>query len=573
MGQADQRESSRLPSSVTRRRVLVFLASLGVGAAAGPARAIASCRYKLSERLSLKGRLIIDSHCHVFNLADLPVEQFLRQVQFRERGSPFLGQVIRFVKKLQRRSMGYRAEVKVIDRRGGPTTVASTRTRGFQAEDPAAERAVELALAETLGTKKDESTKFRGFTAGKPDGDADEKFKSFLERKYGLTRGPDGTLTKKTTRGWKSDSFSDPEEDDASRTLDWGKLLTRSRMRISDNMIRTFSPSRGHASVNLYTPALVDFEQWLDERTPTSIPQQIDLMERIIVAQRGMLHGFVSYCPWRQIDEEARGRKKTALDRVEDAILNRGFIGVKLYPPMGFRPIGNGSLKTKDFPAHLAGKPYARGFGRALDRAMLRLYDLCIEHDFCIMVHTAPTQHAGAGYEQRAHPKYWRRILSMPKYANLRVNLAHFGGFELAEDGKINFASPKSWHHHVGKALTEHKNVYADLSHFDALLTDGCDDLRTNMIAFLRTFPGVERKVMYGSDWSFISREKFHGRYLETMASWLIRKVVGKKTTYDIMGNNAANFLGLRKGDANRRRLETFYKDYDIPKPDWMEMV
>lgn len=133
--------------------------------------------------------------------------------------------------------------------------------------------------------------------------------------------------------------------------------------------------------------------------------------------------------------------------------------------------------------------------------------------------------------------------------------------------------APWNRHHHVGKALIEHESVYAGLSHFDALLTDGCDALRANMIAFLRTFPGAERKIMYGSDWSFISREKFHGRYLETMASWLIRKVVGKKTTYDIMGGNAANYLGLHPGQSNRKRLETFYEDYEISKPDWMQLV
>lgn len=558
---------------LSRRRALGLLAAAGIGVLANPTSVLASCRYKLSKRLSLEGRLIIDSHCHIFNLADLPVEQFLRRVQFRERPSPFLGQIVRFVKKMQRRSMGYRTEVKLIDRRGGTTNVASARTRGFQTGDEGADQALQFALADALESKKPSGTTYRGFKPNKAEDAADDQFKDFLKRKYGLKQAPDGTLTKKTTRGWKSTTFDNPSEDEASRTLDWGKLLTRSRLRISDNMIRTFSPSKGFASVNLYTPALVDFENWLNERSPTSIPQQIDLLERVTVAQRGILHGFVPFCPWRQIDEEAQGRRKTAIHRVEDAILNRGFLGVKIYPPMGFRPIGNASLRTRDFPAHLAQKPYAKGFGRALDRAMLKLYDLCIKHDFCIMVHTAPTQEAGSGYEQRAHPKYWRQVLAMPQYAKLRVNLAHFGGFELAEDGKISFTDPKSWHHHVGKALIEHENVYADLSHFDPLLTDGCDALRANMIAFLRAFPGAERKIMYGSDWSFISREKFHGRYLETMASWLIRKVVGKKTTYDIMGGNAANYLGLHPGQANRKRLEVFYEDYDISKPDWMQLV
>ena len=557
---------------LSRRMAVQLLGATAATAALAP-RALADCRYKLSERLSLKGKLIIDVHCHIFNLSDLPVEQFLRQVQFQGRAGGFLGQAIRFVKNLQRRAVGFRSENRLLDRGPAAMVVAALRTRDFRpgadAPETDDERALGFALKEAMTKQED----LGSFSASDSQENAQEKFAAFLEQKYGVTRAPGGVIKRAKTRGWKEDSFSDDEEDTASRTLDWGRLLTRSRTHIALDMMRIFSPKKGHASVDLYTPALVDFEYWLGETPPTSIPQQIHLMERIIIEQRGRLHGFVPFCPWRQIDDEARKRKKTALHRVEDAILNRGFVGIKLYPPMGFRPIGNATLKRKDFPAHLKGKPYAADFGKRLDAALLKLYDFCVAHDACIMVHTAPTQHAGPGYDERPHPKYWRRLLAMPKYTDLRVNLAHFGGFELAGPEKINFGDAKGWHHNVGKALLEHKNVYADLSHFDGLLTDGCDGFRKNMIAFLRAFPGAEHKMMYGSDWSFISRTRFHGRYLDTMASWLIRKVVGKATTYDIMGPNASRFIGLEKGQAARKRLEEFYRDNDMRSPGWMKYI
>ena len=38
-------------------------------------------------------------------------------------------------------------------------------------------------------------------------------------------------------------------------------------------------------------------------------------------------------------------------------------------------------------------------------------------------------------------------------------------------------------------------------------------------------------------------------------------------------GLNAVEFLGLRAGRGNRRRLETFYAQNVMTKPDWMHKV
>jgi hypothetical protein len=38
-------------------------------------------------------------------------------------------------------------------------------------------------------------------------------------------------------------------------------------------------------------------------------------------------------------------------------------------------------------------------------------------------------------------------------------------------------------------------------------------------------------------------------------------------------GQNAASFLGLERGQANRSRLEKFYDAKDMPQPVWMSKV
>jgi hypothetical protein len=90
----------------------------------------------------------------------------------------------------------------------------------------------------------------------------------------------------------------------------------------------------------------------------------------------------------------------------------------------------------------------------------------------------------------------------------------------------------------------------------------------------------VER-LMYGSDWMMILSQKNVERYLSDFIDVMRRiddaerGIGARQTTLSnaFFGRNAVEFLGLRPGRGNRRRLESFYAQSKVAEPDWMRKV
>jgi hypothetical protein len=116
----------------------------------------------------------------------------------------------------------------------------------------------------------------------------------------------------------------------------------------------------------LMTPAIVDFSKWLEDEDQLSIEAQVDVMARIACRRDGpRVHGFVGFDPLRQALYDHHQRKPTDKDpmavvrgaievaRILDGTLTKttgGFVGVKLYPPMGFRAHSLAILANSELP-------------------------------------------------------------------------------------------------------------------------------------------------------------------------------------------------------------------------------
>src|SRR5207248_2044145 len=118
-----------------------------------------------------------------------------------------------------------------------------------------------------------------------------------------------------------------------------------------------------YPSVTLFTPCLVDYDAWSDDRAPTPLATQILIQEVIsrlsiqgkIQRADARFHPFVAFDPRR--DAEAKPAAAApdnhdkpiavptsnsgALEMVRYAIESAGFLGVKIYPAVGFAPIDN----------------------------------------------------------------------------------------------------------------------------------------------------------------------------------------------------------------------------------------
>ncbi len=87
--------------------------------------------------------------------------------------------------------------------------------------------------------------------------------------------------------------------------------------------------------IDLLVAHLVDYDWPIGDgtSTTTSLSDQVRVMERISQLTGGRVQCFAPYDPFKEL---ANG---SSLSFVMDAISNHEFIGVKIYPPMGFAPL------------------------------------------------------------------------------------------------------------------------------------------------------------------------------------------------------------------------------------------
>ncbi|MHA1164537.1 MAG: amidohydrolase family protein [Alphaproteobacteria bacterium] len=555
---------------MNRRAVLrAFSASLGTGfmhaiPGAGVLQAAScpnACRSMIGENdVWIRDLPIIDTHCHVFNARDIPSIHFITKVVLKH----------------------YAAHLSAANRRTLETEIGE---------------AVSGSLGRTPGYELEKSV-LEARLAGEPEAAA-------LAKTLELP---------KFAHGSKRSCYGADVADNITAVLNLITILTQFRHKNFEALMSINTEPQPGVGVALYTPAMVDMDYWLgvgaEAGTPaddigtdasslrqSSPAQQVELMEMIQRLYPGRCHGFVSFCPWRQVDgtyhnaligEGSPRRRRTALEVVEDAILNRGFAGVKLYPPMGFLPMGNADIPPEGFPASVAETPYAEEFGHLLDAALLALYEFCAAHDVPVMVHTAPSNGAGVftnsagkemGYEARAHPQGWERVLARQGLSGLKLNLAHFGG-------SLDAARTMEWRASIGKLMDDYENVYTDLSHYPEMLMDNftgagqhCREAAQMLAPIRKVFlPGEAgekraRRILYGSDWSLLSKEYYYADYLPVVAHMYRRKIYGvgegaEMNARAFLSHNAIEFLGLRMGDKARARFEAWYARHGLdPAP------
>jgi predicted TIM-barrel fold metal-dependent hydrolase len=354
-------------------------------------------------------------------------------------------------------------------------------------------------------------------------------------------------------------------------------LVAHARSAIAASITRIFP------SVSLFTPALVDYDAWSDDRAPTPLWQQILVQQRIArLSTRGRIgradarfHPFVAFDPRRQVEGPQGIAPKpgappaapprpsaasSALELVRYAVEAGGFLGVKVYPPVGFAPTDNARLRP-DLP-----------FAAGLDAALDALYAYCAAAEVPILTHASAANEYALGLHRLVSPAHWRPVLD--RHPTLRLNLGHFGH----DYGIANPAAPKesadAWIYQAAGLMDRFPNVYADLSNsplvYDRAYAQRLVPLLADVIA---RHPAVKRRLMYGSDWWLSALDPdatlAFDRFRATLGGLL-----GAEGMVDLMGGNALRFLGFRDesgpphGGLAAARLRRFYAG--APLPPWL---
>jgi predicted TIM-barrel fold metal-dependent hydrolase len=510
---------------------------------------------------------LIDIHAHVFNSTDLPARRFLKIVflhKHPEQGTESLlalgnndvldWLIELFIRITSGRAPDARTEIAMLDGLG----LADNAARDFKA---ASEITIDR-VAEFLREPPPSPSSLErqpGSAAGAA------ALKGAVLRAGGV-RHEDFSAASTETQAAARNAFN--SNFDVGVYLRWFTLFTMYRHALVDQLA-DYHKRQGYEPI-LLAPALIDYSKWLGEEVASSLMDQVQVMGRISRRPEGpAVHGYVCYDPLREVFHRRFNELGPApLQIVRTAIIEHGFLGVKLYPPMGFRPTGNG--QGQQYPREVIEKLNQR-VSADLNRAMDDLFALCTNLSASIIAHTAESNAAGPGYARRADPAHW--LPALRKYPSLRLAFAHFGRFSYVSVGAPrNSKLPESsWEWTFGRTIAEDRSkpLFADLSYFSEVLEEGNAAKRRlmsqTMRRFVRTFDPDVRHILFGTDWLMLGVESRHDLYPEVLAKFL-RDDCGFDA--DAMGRvfhgNAIRFLGLGRGEPARDRLASFYNDHNL---------
>jgi predicted TIM-barrel fold metal-dependent hydrolase len=371
-------------------------------------------------------------------------------------------------------------------------------------------------------------------------------------------------------------------------------LVNHERTRIAATMTSLYP------EVTLFTPLLVDYDAWSDDKPRVPLVDQIDVHAEVARASMSdrilragvRFHPFVAFDPLREVRANGQAMDKdqytpygderiytpkvryqcppVALGRpvasagsialVRYAIESAGFIGCKLYPPVGFAALDNEHLNAD------------ANVGRKLDLALQAFFAYCEAEEVPITAHTSAGNEYGLGFRDFVSPARWAPALA--KFPRLRVNFGHFGHVE-GIDPKQGVKACEAWIRQAAALIAAYPNVYADMSN-SPLVYD--EEYAKNFLGYLdeilTKFPAVRTRLMYGSDFWLNRLDPGSEDFVKQFVAKLTAKF-GAPFCSDVMGTNALRFLGFLDADGhkpaagrNRARLRKFYGA--LPQPTWL---
>jgi len=547
-----------------RRKALGLIASMSLAGCASGSKAV-SC----TDSSAAGKQLAIDVHSHIFNGSDLQVQEFFSQTIIKDDDKKSeLHELGRFLSGILQglawsSAPGAADEAKLI----------ATSGSSLCARVPAALSVRDVARADYLvgrqmlidATNRNPQVLRNPGVLG-PTVEPDEMERAIREMPVTL------------------DEF-EQQRTDATKVLgshptlggyfDFVVHAFNHRFVNADSYFGTYR-SNAERSIDLLVSSLVDYDWWLarGRRTASSLPDQLVVMGQISAMYKGRVHGFVPFCPFREAMTSKNDQPGESMVLVKSAIDNHGFMGVKLYPPMGFAAWNNveveakGTWKGRPTLPEAAAQP---GFGAALDKALHRLYVYCSANEVPIMAHSKTSNGPYKEFRALAGSEYWEAALKA--HPGLRVSFGHFGDTDLEDDP--DHTRTRAFMKLM--LMQQGGNVYADSGYFAGILTNPVAVEKTLRELFLQPKSMMHERFMYGTDWMMTLTERNVKGYLDEFVANIadLRKTpaMPQDISDRFFARNAVTYLGLQRNGENRKRLESFYARKNIETPDWMMKV
>lgn len=193
---------------------------------------------------------------------------------------------------------------------------------------------------------------------------------------------------------------------------------------------------------------------------------------------------------------------------MENALNGRGFVGVKLYPSLGYE------INSDE---------------------MFKVYSYCEEREIPLLMHCSE---GGFNFTKETYknsdPMLWDSILS--KHPNLKICFGHFGGAE-----NISSSTIKEWTLTILDLMTKYSRVYADIAfHSEPMKGGEGESLYFSNLSLLLSDERYRGRILFGSDY-FMSRQR-----LSEKSYWnYFKKNLSDANFQQIAELNPVEYLGL----------------------------
>ena len=362
------------------------------------------------------------------------------------------------------------------------------------------------------------------------------------------------------------------------RFLDWEDSLSSCAEVNANLMVETWP------EVDLFVPLMIDYEYWFDNSIDNRLGDQIEtVFKKVVLSHKGKIHPFVPFDPARElayrkgrVGPDGQLEADRPMTLLKEAIEKKGFIGVKLYNSLGYKPLGNDdpivSLKRRRIAVRNNKLTYLFD-GEEYDEVLCQLYDYCVDNEVPITAHCVMNgieAYPGASFDFGA-AEFWEEVLRQDRYKNLRLNLAHFGWNQAPDQG---YAGDQSWVIRICDLMVRYENVFADISHHRVMDRRGREQFvagyREMQKDFAKDIEKIKKRILFGSDWHVLRRRRGYREFLENYEGVTTKAGLYDQTTLDrFRGVNALEFLDLLPGGMNHQRLNRFYQSNGINPPPW----
>jgi predicted TIM-barrel fold metal-dependent hydrolase len=240
-----------------------------------------------------------------------------------------------------------------------------------------------------------------------------------------------------------------------------------------------------------------------DGKNSDQFENQLKDTSDMVLAYPGRIFPFVAVNPRRPIH----------LEIMERAITSMGYVGVKLYPSLGY---------DVDTPQ------------------MRNVYNWCLENNVPLLQHC---NKGGFNYKNNANksnPAHWEQILR--DFSGLKICFGHFGGGENFVQSNVG---DDNWSKTILDLMEIHDGVYADIGYHDDPMKNKDDEsiYFTNLKALLSD-SRYKKRILFGTDFFMVRlrlRERNHWKWFEQRFT-----VPHFKQISEI---NPIDYLGLPKGN------------------------